>query len=171
MIQEFAGKFPVIADTVFVAENAYIIGDVEIGGDSSVWFHAVVRADVNYIRIGQCTNIQDGAVVHVDRVTSPTRIGDYVTVGHRAIVHGCTIGHHCLIGMGAVILSDAIIGDYCLVAAGAVVREGQVIPPRSVVVGVPARVLREVTDEEIRRIEEGWRNYVDLKNLYRGRGK
>lgn len=170
MIQEFNGKFPVIADTAYIAENASIIGDVEIGEDSSVWFHAVVRGDVNYIRIGRSTNIQDGSVIHVDRETSPARIGDHVTVGHRAIIHGCTIGHHCLIGMGAVILSDAIIGDYCLVAAGAVVREGQVIPPRSVVVGVPARIRREVTAEEVRRIEEGWRNYVELKNIYRGKG-
>ncbi|HXF03940.1 MAG TPA: gamma carbonic anhydrase family protein [Blastocatellia bacterium] len=170
MIQEFDGKFPVIADSVFIAKNASVIGDVEIGEHSSVWFQAVVRGDVNYIRVGRYTNIQDGSVVHVDRETSPARIGDYVTIGHRAIIHGCTIGDHCLIGMGAIILSDAVIGDYCLVAAGAVVREGQVIPPRSVVVGVPARILREVTPDEIRRIEEGWRNYVELKDFYRGQG-
>jgi len=169
MIEEFEGKFPIIAETAFVADSAYVIGDVEIGDDSSVWFHAVIRGDVNDIRIGRCTNIQDGTVVHVDRETAPTRIGDYVTVGHRAIIHGCTIGHHCLIGMGAVVLSGAIVGDHSLVAAGAVIREGQVIPPRSVVVGVPARVVRTVGDHELRRIEDGWRSYVALSKGYRGK--
>ncbi len=166
MIRPFRGVWPRIAETAFVEESAAVIGDVEIGEHSSIWFHAVVRGDVHFIRIGSYTNIQDGVVVHVTGGRFPALIGDRVTIGHRAIVHGCTVGNDCLIGMGAVLLDGAVIGERSLIAAGAVVREGTKVPPGSLVAGVPARIVRALTDEELRRIEEGWRGYGELKEYY-----
>jgi len=166
MIRPFRGVWPRIAETAFVEETAVVVGDVEIGEHSSIWFHAVVRADVHFIRIGRDTNIQDGVVVHVTGGRFPALIGNRVTIGHRAIVHGCTIGDECLIGMGAILLDGAVIGERSLVAAGAVVREGMRVPPRSLVVGVPARIVRELTEEELHRIEGGWRGYRELKDQY-----
>jgi len=166
MILPFRGTWPKIAETAFVEESAAVIGDVEIGEHSSIWFHAVVRGDVHFIRIGSYTNIQDGAVVHVTGGRFPALIGDRVTVGHRAIVHGSTEGNECLIGMGAILLDGVVVGERSLIAAGAVVREGTVVPPGSLVAGVPARVVRALTEEEWRRIEGGWRGYCELKDHY-----
>jgi len=166
MIRPFRGVWPRIAETAFVEESAAVIGDVEIGEHSSIWFYAVVRGDVHFIRIGSYTNIQDGAVVHVTGGRFPALIGDRVTIGHRAIVHGCTVENDCLIGMGAILLDGVVIGARSLIAAGAVVREGTKVPPGSLVAGVPARIVRALTDEELRRIEKGWHSYGELKEHY-----
>jgi carbonic anhydrase/acetyltransferase-like protein (isoleucine patch superfamily) len=155
-----------IAPDAFVAPGAILVGEVSLGEKSSVWYGCVLRGDMEPVLVGSRTNIQDGTVVHVDH-ESPARIGDRVTVGHRAVVHGCVIEDDCLIGMGAVLLTGARIGCGCLVAAGAVVREGQVVPPGSLVAGVPARVVGEV-DEELRgRILEGCEHYVSYGSEYR----
>lgn len=143
-----------------------MVGDVEIGPDSSVWFTAVVRGDVNAIRIGQGTNIQDGSVVHVNRGGPPTVIGDYVTVGHGARLHGCQIGSHCLIGISATVLDGAVLEEECLVAAGAVVVPGTKAPPRSVLMGTPARVKRTVTGDDLCLIHARTQGYLKLKEAY-----
>ena len=143
----FAGKTPVIAVDAFVSPTAVIIGDVEIGSGASVWFGVVLRADVGPIRIGQRTNIQDNTVIHVDQ-GAPAILGDDVTIGHGAIVHGCVVESGAQIGMGAIVLSGAIIGAGSMIGAGAVVPEGTVVPAGSVVMGVPGRVRREVSPEE-----------------------
>jgi carbonic anhydrase/acetyltransferase-like protein (isoleucine patch superfamily) len=166
MIRPFQDRSPGFGAGVFIAPTADVIGDVEIGDDSSVWFHCVVRGDVHFIRIGARTNIQDASVLHVTGGRFPLRIGNGVTMGHRVIAHGCVIGDECLIGMGAVILDGAVIGDGAIVAAGAVVPEGMVVPPHTLVAGVPAKIKREVTDEERARLTEGWTHYVALKNVY-----
>src|SRR6478609_3846760 len=141
------GKTPSIDASAFVASGARLIGDVSLGEGASVWYNAVLRADGDSIRIGAGSNLQDNVSVHVDP-GHPTLIGENVSVGHNAVVHGCTIGDGSLIGMGSVVLSGAVIGDGCLVAAGAVVLEGAVMPAGSLVAGVPAKVRRELTDEE-----------------------
>lgn len=146
MIAEFEGITPTLDEKTFIADGAKVIGAVLMKEFSSLWFNTVVRGDVNKIEIGRYTNIQDNSVVHVAD-PHPTVIGDYVTVGHNAIIHGCTIEEHCLIGMGAVVLNGAVVGKGSIVAAGAVVREGQIIPPHSLVVGVPAKVVKSVPDE------------------------
>ncbi|QIG40535.1 gamma carbonic anhydrase family protein [Microbacterium sp. 4R-513] len=142
-----AGRSPSIDASAFVAAGARVIGDVALGEGASVWYNAVLRADSDAIRVGAGSNLQDNVSVHVD-AGHPTVIGENVSVGHNAVVHGCTIGDGSLIGMGSVVLSGAVIGDGCLVAGGAVVLEGTVIPPGSLVAGVPAKVRRELTDEE-----------------------
>lgn len=160
------GISPTLHPSVFVADGAHLIGDVRLARDVSIWFNAVLRADINLIEIGERTNIQDGAVLHVTH-EYPVRIGRDVTVGHRAIVHGCTIGDCCLIGMGSVILDNAQVGSYSLVAAGAVVREGFVVPEGVLVAGVPARVVRALTDDERRAIAESALHYVEYAKGYR----
>jgi carbonic anhydrase/acetyltransferase-like protein (isoleucine patch superfamily) len=143
-----------------------VIGDVEIGEQSSVWFNAVVRGDTSTVRIGVRTNIQDGAVVHTD-TGKPCTIGDECTIGHTAVIHGCTIGNGCLIGMGAVVLSGAVVGDESLVAAGALVAEGNEFPPRSVIVGSPGKVARSINDEDLERVRRGVETYLRLAREYR----
>ena len=143
----FAGKTPVIAVDAFIAPTAVIIGDVEIESGASVWFGVVLRGDVGPIRIGQRTNIQDNTVIHLDQ-DAPAMLGEDVTIGHGAIVHGCTVEAGAQVGMGAIVLSRAVIGAGSMIAAGAVVPEGMVVPPGSVVMGVPGRVRREVTGDE-----------------------
>ncbi|MBI4853313.1 MAG: gamma carbonic anhydrase family protein [Acidobacteria bacterium] len=165
-ILTYKGKHPKIDSTVFVAPNATIIGDVEIGAHSSVWFNSVIRGDVYYIRIGENTNIQDGSIIHVTTDTYPTIIGNSVIMGHGVVAHGCTIGNGALIGMGAILLDDSEIGEQALVAAGSLITMGMKVPPRTLVAGSPAKVKRELTTEELARIEENWRHYVDLKNDY-----
>lgn len=160
MILPHHGHWPKIHETTFVAPSADVIGEVEIGSHSSVWFQCVVRGDVNWIKIGSRTNIQDHSMLHVTRKKSPLRIGDEVTVGHRATLHGCTIGNRILIGMGAIVLDDAEIGDDCIVGAGALVTKGTKIPPRSLAVGSPAKVVRELKDEEIAFLKQSAANYV-----------
>jgi gamma-carbonic anhydrase len=166
MLRPYRGRLPVVHPTAYVDASAQVIGDVEIGAESSVWMNAVVRGDVNTIRIGDRSNVQDGSVVHVMHETHPTRIGDDVTIGHAAIVHGCTIGHRVLIGMGATILNGAVIGENSIVAAGSLVTEGAVIPPRSLVMGSPAKVRRTLSDEDVASILEYAANYVRYKKDY-----
>lgn len=166
-VRAFRGEAPVIHPSAFVADGAYIIGKVEVGPEASIWFGAVVRGDEDRIRIGARTNIQDGAVLHADP-GFPCTIGEGCVVGHRAIVHGCTVGDHCLIGMGAVVMNGVRLGEGCVVAAGAVVPEGKEFPARSLVVGVPARAVRVLSEEEVRRlVHEGARAYEELARAYR----
>src|SRR5262245_52993201 len=159
---------PVVPSSAFVDATAQVIGDVEIGAESSIWMQAVVRGDVNRIRIGRRTNVQDGTVVHVMHETHPTTIGDDVTIGHRAIVHGCTVGDRVLVGMGAIILNGATIGDDSIVAAGALVTEDAVVPPRSLVMGMPARVRRSLSDDEVQHVLRSAANYVRYRLDYQG---
>jgi len=146
--------------SAFVDESAQVIGDVQIGPESSVWMNVVVRGDVNYVRIGARTNVQDLTLVHVMRQTHPTVIGNGVTIGHSAVVHGCTIEDRCLIGMGAILLNGCHIGTGSIVAAGALVPEGMVVPPGSMVMGMPATVRRPLTPDEEASIESYADNYV-----------
>jgi carbonic anhydrase/acetyltransferase-like protein (isoleucine patch superfamily) len=157
----------VIDPTVYVDPGAQVVGDVEIGAHSSVWCNAVVRGDVNVIRIGARTNVQDLAMLHVTRQTASLHVGDEVTIGHAAILHGCTVKHRCLIGMGAIVMDGAVIGEESIVGAGALVTEGTVIPPRSLVVGVPAVVRRALRAEEIAFLMESAANYVGDAADYR----
>jgi carbonic anhydrase/acetyltransferase-like protein (isoleucine patch superfamily) len=166
ILRRYDGKEPQIGHRVFVAGNAALIGDVVIGDDVSIWFSTTVRGDVNFIRIGARTNVQDNTVIHVDQDDAPTVIGEEVTIGHGAIVHGCTIHRGALIGMGSRILSGAVIGENALVGAGALVPEGMHVPPRMLAVGVPARVKRPLTDAEVAGLEESWRHYVEVKERY-----
>ncbi len=167
MIKEFQGKKPKIHESVFVAENATIVGDVEIGEDSSVWFGSILRGDVNFIRVGRRTNIQDGSIIHVSSKTHPTVLEDEVTLGHRVTLHGCHIETGCLIGIGAIILDGVRIGRNSLVAAGSLVTPNTKISPRSLVMGSPARVKRELTDDEIYNQARFWQNYTDLSRIYK----
>ena len=166
MIRSYKGRSPKIDASAFVDETAQIIGDVEIGADSSVWMNCVVRGDVNVIRIGRRTNLQDGTIVHVMRDTHPTRLGDEVTVGHGAILHGCVVEERCLIGMGAILLNGATIGHDSIVAAGALVAERMQVPPRSLVMGSPAKVRRELTAAEVASIRDYAERYVGYRLDY-----
>ncbi len=160
MIHPFKEKTPKVDSSALIMESAQVIGDVEIGEESSVWFNAVVRGDVNYIRIGNHTNIQDGCVLHVARKTHPLIVGDEVTVGHNVTLHACTIGPRCLIGMGAIVMDGAEIGENSIVGAGALVTSGTKVPPNSMVLGSPATVKRTLTEAEIRGIRESAAHYV-----------
>jgi carbonic anhydrase/acetyltransferase-like protein (isoleucine patch superfamily) len=166
MIRTFQGIKPTIADSAFIEETSVVIGDVVIGDDSSVWFNAVIRGDVHYIRIGSRTNIQDLCVVHVTHDTYPTILGDDVTVGHHVVLHGCTIKDRVLVGMGAIIMDGALIGEDCIVGAGALVTERTTVPPKSLIVGSPAKVKRPVTNEELAWIRESAQNYVRYSRQY-----
>ena len=166
IVRPYEGKSPRFGARVFVADNAALIGDVELGDDVSIWFGTVLRADVNPIRVGARTNIQDNTVVHVTNDTWPTIIGEDVTIGHAAIVHGCTVGRGALVGMGSRVLDGAVIGEQALVGAGALVPEGMHVPPRTLVLGMPARVKRELTGEELEGLEKSWRHYVEYKDRY-----
>lgn len=156
---------PKIDPTVFVAEGVRVIGDVTISENSGIWYNTVLRGDTHPIRIGKYTNIQDNSTVHVMH-DFPCEIGDYVTVGHGAIVHGCIVGNNCLVGMGAVILSYAQVGDNCIIAAGSVVPERKVIPPNSMVMGVPGKVVRTLTAQEIEAIHRSAMEYHQLAKNY-----
>ena len=161
---------PRVHPSAFVAPGARIVGDVEVGPGSSIWFNAVIRGDADAVRIGADTNVQDNAVLHTD-AGSPCLVGDRCTIGHGAIVHGCRIGDGSLVGMGAVVLSGAEIGAGSLVAAGALVAEGKEFPPASLIVGVPARRIREITEEDRGRlIEPGVRHYLGYAEAYRDAG-
>lgn len=161
MLHAIGERIPRMDETVFVAWNAEVCGSVELGPHASVWFGASVRADIAPITIGAYSNVQDNASVHVD-VDLPVVIGSYVTIGHNAVIHGCTIGDGSLIGMGAVVLSGAVIGEESLVGAGALVTEGKEFPPRSLILGSPARVVRSLTDEEVERIRRNALLYAEL---------
>lgn len=166
MIRSYKGISPHIAPTAYIEQSAHIIGDVHIGEHSSVWFNCVLRGDVYHIRVGEGTNIQDGTIIHVTAGRFATLIGDRVTIGHGVVLHGCTVGDRSLIGIGAIILDDVTIGEESFIAAGSLVTPGTLIPPRSMVMGSPARVRREVTQEEIARIDAHWKNYIEYKNSY-----
>lgn len=163
----FRGKVPVIHPSAFIAAGAKIIGDVEIGEDSSVWFNSVIRGDVHYIRIGARTNIQDLCMLHVTHQKHSLHIGNGVTVGHSAVLHGAVIHDYTLIGMGAKVLDRCVVNSHSLVAAGAVLREGFIVPEGTLVAGVPARVVRELSDEEQRGIEQSAQNYINYVASYR----
>lgn len=169
MIESFQNLHPKIHESVFVAENATVIGDVEIGENSSVWHGSILRGDVNYIRIGARTNVQDASVIHVSSKTHPTILEDEITLGHRVTLHGCYVETGCLIGIGAIVMDGARIGKNSLVAAGSLVTPGTQIPPRSLVMGSPARVKRELSDAEVKDLERFWRNYVALSEIYRNK--
>lgn len=160
MIRAYRGRVPVIDPSVYVDPGAQIIGDVVIGAQSSIWCNSVVRGDVNRIRIGARTNVQDLSVLHVTRGTAPLHIGDEVTIGHAVILHGCTIKDRCLIGMGSVVMDGAVVGDESIVGAGALVTEGMVIPPRMLAFGAPAVVKRALRAEEIAFLAQSAANYV-----------
>ncbi|HEX9927835.1 MAG TPA: gamma carbonic anhydrase family protein [Pyrinomonadaceae bacterium] len=167
LIKSFRGVEPRIHETAFVAENAVIIGDVEIGEQSSVWYGSILRADVNSIRIGARTNIQDASVIHVTSKTHDTVLEDEITLGHRVTLHGCYIETGSLIGIGAIVLDGARVGRNSLVAAGSLVTPNTEIPPRSLVMGSPARVKRELSEEEVKDLARFWQNYVELSKHYR----
>jgi carbonic anhydrase/acetyltransferase-like protein (isoleucine patch superfamily) len=167
MIKPFQNTAPKIHASAFIAEDAVVIGDVEIGEQASIWYGSILRGDVNFIRIGARTNIQDASVIHVSSKTHPTVLEEEITVGHRVTLHGCYVEKGCLIGIGAIILDGARIGKNSLVAAGSLVTPGTEIPARSLVMGAPARVKRELTNEEVEDLERFWRNYVKLGEIYR----
>lgn len=162
----YRGIHPTIPANVFIAGGAYIIGDVEIGFDSSVWFNVTIRGDVNYIRIGSETNIQDGTTIHVTRQTHPTIIGDRVTIGHNALLHGCTVGNNVLIGMGAIIMDGVTIEDNCIIGAGSLITPNKVIPSGNLVKGTPGQVTRQLNQDELDFLDISAKNYVRLKNEY-----
>jgi carbonic anhydrase/acetyltransferase-like protein (isoleucine patch superfamily) len=162
----YKGKTPQLAPTVFLAPGAVVAGDVEIGEQSSIWFNAVVRGDMDIVRIGKRTNVQDNAVLHVD-TGEPLHVGDGVTIGHGVVLHGCTIKDGALIGMGATVLNGAVVGEQAIIGAGALVTEGKVIPPRTLAVGVPARVIRELSAEEIAGLEQSAQSYINKVPIYR----
>lgn len=167
ILKPFQGKSPKIDPTAFIAENAVIIGDVEIGAGANVWYNVVIRGDVNYIRIGEGTNIQDGTIVHAETVQGPCIIGNHVTIGHRAIVHGCTVEDDVLIGMGSIILSYSKIGTGSVIAAGAVVKEHEIVPPKTIMAGVPAKARGTVSAEMAVRTKLNAEHYLELAEEYR----
>ena len=166
MIKHFQDKLPKIHESVFIAENATVIGDVEIGANSSVWYGCILRGDVNYIRIGERVNIQDASVIHVSSKTHPTILEDEITVGHRVTLHGCYVETGCLIGINSVILDGARIGKNSLVAAGSLVTPNTKIPENSLVMGSPAKVKRELSADEIENLKKFWQNYFSLSQIY-----
>jgi carbonic anhydrase/acetyltransferase-like protein (isoleucine patch superfamily) len=173
VIYEYQGVKPKISTDVFIAKSADIIGDVEIGKDSSVWFGTVIRGDVHYIKIGERVSIQDLSMVHVthykngDKTTgNPTIIEDDVTIGHRVMLHGCKIEKACLIGMSATILDGAVIGEESIVGAGSLVTKNKKFPPRSLIMGSPAKFVRELSDEEVKELYASANRYVEFKNNY-----
>lgn len=166
MIRSYKGITPRLGERVYVDESAQVIGDVELGDHASVWMCAVIRGDVHSIRIGAYTNVQDNCVVHVYKEEHPTLVADHVTVGHSVTLHGCRVDSYCLIGMGATILNDAHVGAESIVAAGSLVPEGMVIPPRSLVMGTPAKFRRQLTDEEREGLRLSAANYYDYKESY-----
>ena len=166
MLRPFRGVLPRVAPSAFIDDSAQVIGDVEIGDESSVWMCAVVRGDVNPIRIGRRSNVQDGAVVHAMTGTHQTSIGDNVTIGHAAVIHGCTIEQQCLIGMGAILLNGAHVGAGSIVAAGALLTENMKVPAKSLVMGSPAKVKRLLTQAEIAGIQQYADRYVGYRLDY-----
>ncbi len=167
MIIKFEKKYPKISENVYIAENATLIGDVRLENGVSIWPGAVLRADISYIQIGKFSNVQDNSVIHLD-FDKPTIIGEYVTIGHSVTLHGCKIGNNVLIGIGAIVLDGVEIGDGSIIAAGSVVPPGKSIPPRSLVMGVPGKIIREVTEEELKHTRKNAEMYRELSKKYKG---
>lgn len=165
MISAFKGRAPRVSSSAFVAPDATVIGRVELADESSLWFQTVVRGDINEIRVGTQTNIQDGSLLHVTR-RHPVIIGNRVTVGHGVIIHGCDIGDDCLIAMGAIVLDGAVIDPGCIIGAGTLIPPDMRVPAGSLVLGSPGKVVRQLTEQDLRRIESGWRNYVEYRREY-----
>ena len=169
-IYPFNGKLPVVDPTAWIAPTAAVIGDVTLGAGSNIWFHCVLRGDTNFIRIGAGTNIQDGSIVHVNAGRQATRIGDHVTVGHMAIVHACTLADRAFVGMGAIVLDDAVIEEGGVLAAGAVLPPGKRIGPLELWMGNPARLVRVLTPEARAGFDTTAPHYVELAARYRAAG-
>ncbi len=172
MIRAFKNSKPVIGHNVFIDESAVVIGDVTLGDDVSIWPTAVIRGDVESISIGEGTNVQDGSVLHVSHAADgsknghPLNIGKGVTIGHKAVVHACTVGDYCLVGMGAIILDDAILEDYVMLGAGALVPSGKKLASGYLYVGAPARQIRALKESEKQFLEYSYKHYIELKNEY-----
>jgi gamma-carbonic anhydrase len=166
MIRPFGGVQPQIPDSAYVDPSAQIIGDVQLGEQSSVWCNAVLRGDMYYIRVGNRSNIQDNCVVHTRTGEKPTILEDEVTVGHSVTMHGCYVERGALVGIGSIVLDDARVGAQSLIAAGSLISPGTIIPPRSLVMGVPGRVKRPLTDEEVAGLDGFWMNYVKFTKMY-----
>ena len=167
MVHSFRGKTPDLHPSVFIAPGAQVVGDVTMGENCSLWFNVVVRGDVNTIRIGRDTNVQDNSVLHVTHQKASLRLGNGVTVGHMVTLHGCTIDDYVLVGMRACVMDDAEIGSECIIGAGALVTQGTKIPPRSLVIGSPAKVARALTDEEVAMVRKSAENYKQYVAWYR----
>jgi len=167
MIHAYRGVVPKVHPSAWIADSADVIGDVELGEESNVWFSTVIRGDVHFIRVGRGTNLKDGTVVHVNRNGTPTILEDYVTVGHAARLHGCHIKSNCLIGIGAVVLDGAVLEEECVVAAGAVVSPGTLVPKGSLLMGAPARVKRSVTEKDLELIYRSAKSYISLAAEYK----
>jgi len=170
MIVPFDEKLPQIDPTAYIHDSAQIIGAVEIAAQSSIWPNTVIRADVNYIRIGSRTNIQDNSTIHVTEGLWPTIIGDEVTVGHGVILHGCTVGNRCLVGIGAILLDGCEIGEECVIGAGSLVTPRTKLPPRHLVFGSPARVVRPLEGKDVEQLREAAARYVVHADQYRSQG-
>ncbi|MBC8213615.1 MAG: gamma carbonic anhydrase family protein [Candidatus Marinimicrobia bacterium] len=166
MIKQFQDKSPIIPKSCYISESVDIIGNVTLGEEVNVWFGTVIRGDMNFIRIGERTNIQDNCTVHVTTDTAPTVIGNNVTIGHNAIIHGCKIEDGCLIGMGSIIMDNAQIGEGSIIGAGSVITENSLIPPRSLCLGIPGKIIRQVTDKEYAGILERAEHYVQFSKKY-----
>lgn len=167
MIIPYKGKYPKIDKSVFICEGAKIIGDVVLEKDVSVWFNVVIRGDVNYVKVGKRTNVQDGSVLHVTHNKYPLIIGSDVTIGHNATVHACIIKDFVLIGMGSIVLDNALVNSNVIIAAGSLVRENFIVPERVLVAGVPAKIVRELKEEEIGNIQQSALNYVGYSQSYK----
>lgn len=170
MLRTFQGITPTVPASCYVEDTGIVIGDVVMGQECSVWFHAVIRGDVHFIRIGHRTNVQDLSMLHVTHDTHPLIIGDDVTIGHSVVLHGCTIKNRVLVGMGSIVMDGAQIGEDSVIGAGSLITEGTVVPPKSLVMGSPARVKRPVTEKELAWISESAQNYVRYARLYMGGG-
>lgn len=167
MIRSFRSVHPQIHSSAFVDPSAQVIGDVRLGEEASIWCNCTVRGDVHYISIGDRSNVQDNSVIHVKNASHPTILEDEVTIGHSVTLHGCYVGKGSLIGIGAILLDDVQVGAESLIAAGSLVSPGTVIPPRSLVMGFPARVKRELTDTEVANLKIYWQNYVEYTREYK----
>ena len=170
MIIEYNGISPTIDETAYVQRSAQVIGDVHVGPESSIWFNSVIRGDVCYVRIGERVNIQDNATIHVFSGGIPTILGEGVSIAHNVVVHACTIGCFTLVGIGAIVLDGCEIGSECLVGAGAVVTPRTVVPPRSLILGNPGKVVRALNDKEIDSLHRSANNYVGFSREYREQG-
>jgi carbonic anhydrase/acetyltransferase-like protein (isoleucine patch superfamily) len=165
-ILNYKGIEPQIAEKVFIAPGAWVIGDVTVGARSSIWFNTVVRGDEHYVRIGEETNVQDNSTLHVTSGDFPLEIGSRVTIGHRVVVHGCVVEDECLIGIGAVLLDGCRVGRGSMIAAGAVITPGTQIPPNSLVMGVPGKVAREVSEKDLEKIRHNAEHYLEVAANY-----